>query len=303
MNAYRFSIPFTSPLMLKGKQYPTREGVLIERDGRWAEASPLPGFSRETIDDVIGALRGEQPDPASLQFAWSSLESPAMESSAVPWNFLLMGDRDRVMGGVQRCLESGCSAAKLKVGRGELRADIELVRSVGDRLTNEVQLRLDANQAWTLEQATEFLRATENVDLEYIEEPLQNPNELETLFSKTGVRYALDETLLQHESIDAWPNATALVCKPTILGGRDVVQRLASTGKPITFSAAFESGVGIARIVQLAAEFSPGLAAGLDTLDWLTEDLLVESPLKEGALFEVAGEPIVDVSLLEPIQL
>ena len=119
MNAYRFSIPLTRPLTLKGETYTTREGVLIERDGKWAEASPLPGFSLDSIEDVIAGLRGEQARSKSLEFALSALEEPAIERIAVPWNFLLVGDRDRVMAGVDRCVESCCKAAKLKVGRGD----------------------------------------------------------------------------------------------------------------------------------------------------------------------------------------
>ena len=86
-------------------------------------------------------------------------------------------------------------------------------------------------------------------------------------------------------------------------GGREAIGRLARTGKPIVFSAAFESGVGISLIAQLAAEFSPQLAAGLDTLDWLANDLLIESPTKRDGLFSIASEPVVDTSRLERIEL
>ena len=184
-----------------------------------------------------------------------------------------------------------------------VRAEIELVRAVRERLPSEVQLRLDANQAWTLDEAALFIESLQGIDLEYIEEPLRDPQQLEELFSRTGVRYALDETLTHNELIDAWPNAAALICKPTILGGRVAVERLAATGKPITFTAAFESGVGIARIVQLAAEFSPDRAAGLDTIDWLEDDLLMHSPSKQDGIFSVVGEPVAERSKLEPIEL
>jgi len=307
MKAYRFSIPLKWPLNLKGQTCSTREGVLIERDGRWAEASPLPGFSPDSIDDVIGALRGEQANPKSLEFALSALEEPAITEVVVPWNYLLVGDRERVLAGVELCLESGCRAAKLKVGRGDLHSEIELVKAVRDRLPDGVRLRLDANQAWTFDEASQFIDSLSGIDLEYIEEPLQNPQELEQLFSQTGVRYALDESLSQQTDLDAWlggcPNAAALICKPTILGGRVAVERLATTGKPITFTAAFESGVGLARIAQLAAEFSPACAAGLDTIEWLENDLLLQSHSKQDGVFTVSGEPAVDRNQLEPITI
>jgi len=303
MRAFRFQIPLNRPLKLRERTHTFREGILLERDGRWAEASPLPGFSAETIDDVVGALRGEQSAPASLAFALAAVNEPIESILEVPWNYLLLGEREDVLEGVEKCKASGCRAAKLKVGRNEMHADISLIREVRERLPNDVQLRLDANQAWTLQEASRFIGSLENIDFEYIEEPLQNPNDLEKLYSRTGVSYVLDETLLHSSSLDAWPNATALICKPTILGGRKAVERLVATGKPVVFSAAFESGVGIARIVQLAAEFSPQLAAGLDTLDWLADDLLLEPPQKEVGKFSIPGEPNVDTAKLEAIDL
>jgi len=280
-----------------------REGVLLERDGHWSEASPLPGFSVETIDDVIAALQGRQEAPASLKFALSAIDDSFGAPVEVPWNYLLLGNRDRVLSGVEKCVADECRAAKLKVGRGDLQSEIKLVKEVRDRLPETVQLRLDANQAWTMDEAMTFAESIAGVDIEYIEEPLQDVDLLEDLHSRTGFKYALDETLLRAEAIDAWPNAAALICKPTILGGREAVERLAATGKPIVFSAAFESGVGIARIVQLAAEFSPEIPAGLDTLDWLADDLLQTSPEKRNGKFTIKELPRVEASLLERIEL
>ena len=71
----------------------------------------------------------------------------------------------------------------------------------------------------------------------------------------------------------------------------------------MVFSAAFESGVGIARIVKLATDYAPNLAAGLDTLDWLANDLLTDSPKKNKGVVAISGEPVVDASALESIEL
>jgi len=307
MNTFRFRIPFKKPIVLKGQEHAVREGVLLEQGGQWAEASPLPGFSSENIDDVVAAVRGEQPAPPALQFALQSLKAPINEPIKVPWNGLLLGNRKQVLAATDNFVQSHCRTAKLKVGRNELQADITLVKEVRKRLPDHVRLRLDANQAWLFEDAVTFFQGIEGVDLEYVEEPLQDPQLLETLFSKTGAKYALDETLLDVKLFDEgflgpWTNATALICKPTILGGPQAVQRLATSGKPIVFSAAFESGVGVVRVAQLAAQYSPELAAGLDTLDWLSEDLLVDSPQKRGEMFVVASAPTVDANRLEAIQ-
>jgi len=248
MNTFRFRIPFKKPIVLKGQEHAVREGVLLEQGGQWAEASPLPGFSSENIDDVVAAVRGEQPAPPALQFALQSLKAPINEPIKVPWNGLLLGNRKQVLAATDNFVQSHCRTAKLKVGRNELQADITLVKEVRKRLPDHVRLRLDANQAWLFEDAVTFFQGIEGVDLEYVEEPLQDPQLLETLFSKTGAKYA------------------------------------------------------VVRVAQLAAQYSPELAAGLDTLDWLSEDLLVDSPQKRGEMFVVASAPTVDANRLEAIQ-
>ena len=290
--------------MLAGSAYSQREGILLERDGKWAEASPLPGFSGESIEDVIAAFRGEREAPPSLQFALSSLDEPAIDELEVPWNALLVGDEVSLLSSLEQAIDAGCRAVKLKVARQDLDRDIERVKAVAARLPQQMALRLDANQAWTFAEAERFIRGIGDVDLEYLEEPLSDPSQLESLYAETGVRYALDESLLAGQDVNQhYPNAAALVCKPTILGGRAALDRLAKFGKPMIFSAAFESGVGIARIVQLAADYSPSIPAGLDTLDWLSEDLLLDSPRKRGGMFCVSGEPMVSAGLLERIEL
>lgn len=303
LSAYRFRIPFRRSVMLGGQSFSYRDGILLEREGRWAEASPLPGFSRESIDDVIAVLQGTPNDlqeefagrtkksmarcispliPAALEFGLSSLDQPQPCRLQVPLNKLLMGDPEQILADAQQCNREGFSAVKLKVGRGCLDSEISLVRQVRELLQDQIQLRLDANQAWTLKQARRFAQETESLHIQYIEEPLQNSLQLEQLYRETHLPYALDESLIGGSTLEDWPSAAALVCKPTILGGRTEIERLASTGKPVVFSSAFESGVGIARIMQLAMEFSPSVPAGLDTLGWMAGDLLMESPRQQG---------------------
>ena len=288
INAYRFRIPFRRNMMLAGTPVSLREGILLEHNGRWAEASPLPGFSSESIDDVIAALRGDynnKPGPAALSFALSSLVEPMPNRLRVPLNGLLLGDETQILTDAKKCSQRGFEAVKLKVGRNTLDSEIRLVRQVRDLLAADIRLRLDANQAWTFEEAEEFFKRVEGVDIEYVEEPLQDPDQLEKLFAKTGICYALDESLKGGDSLEKWPNVTALICKPTILGGRKAIEGLGTSETMKVFSSSFESGVGIARIMQLAAEFSPGTPAGLDTLAYMQDDLLIRPPsVRNGSL-------------------
>ncbi len=59
---YRYHLPLSEPLQLKGTTLRHREGLLVElaSDGGavgWGEAAPLPGFSRENLDEAAEQLR------------------------------------------------------------------------------------------------------------------------------------------------------------------------------------------------------------------------------------------------------
>jgi o-succinylbenzoate synthase len=59
---YRYELPLCEPLALRGVTLHRREGFLLELIGErgttgWGEASPLPGFSRETLEEAAGGLR------------------------------------------------------------------------------------------------------------------------------------------------------------------------------------------------------------------------------------------------------
>ena len=77
----------------------------------------------------------------------------------VALNGLLMGQEEDVVNEAVRMRKAGYQAIKLKVGRHTLEEDIRRVRRVSDVLGPDVQLRLDANRAWSLETATTFVRA------------------------------------------------------------------------------------------------------------------------------------------------
>ena len=275
MRAFRYQLSLNRPLELQGRLHTTRQGLLLRTDGGWGDAAPLPGFSRETLDDVIAEWRAGPPFTSpSLKFAHASAQRPVV-GLTVPINALLLGSDADVVNQARCLAGSACPAVKLKVGRhADVADDVRLVRQVRQQLRPDQHLRLDANRAWDQATATTFGHGVAGCDLEYIEEPLRQPELLEDFYAETHVPYALDETLTEPYDVSDFSHASALICKPTLLGGRDRIEQLARTGKPLVLSACFESGIGLSRIAQWADDFSPGCPVGLDTYSWLSNDLL-----------------------------
>lgn len=212
-------------------------------------------FSSRTIPQVL------HPDPAVT----------------LPVNGLLMGDTESILADAERLTRSGYVALKLKVGRGDLEAESYRVQALRQRVGPDVEVRLDANRAWTVEQAAAFARAIEGANVAYIEEPLADASGLPELWHDTGLAVAVDESVQEEgeAAIRGW--AAAAILKPTLLGGLAATLRLAlharSVGVRPVLSATFESGVGLRGVAALAAA-TGAEPAGLDTYRWLADDVL-----------------------------
>ena len=296
----------------------------------WGEAAPLPGFSLETLDVAQAALvqcaqnLSGQPFPEQIEeyqarnmmpaLAWPSV-SFAVESAALglraaqaglplwrsisadppgtlPVCALLTGPPKTVTAQAEQIRKTDCRAVKLKVGRDDLAAEVEMVHAVRAALGSEIELRLDANRAWDFETAAAFGKQVADCDIAFIEEPLEDAWQCPRFSQETGIPFALDETLHQPGALGGASGAEALyrlcqqagavVLKPSLVHLPGLASLLATAGFPVkrlVFSAAFESGVGIAVLAQYAAAFgTPGVAAGLDTYGFLAEDVL-ETPL------------------------
>ena len=296
----------------------------------WGDVAPLPGFSRESIGEAeaeltawAGWVRGAgfdpcgddleswlgcEPAPATspsvrfgLETALAGLSRRIEDESAadlavfegtVPVNGLLAGSRKRVLADAARLRDRGCRAVKLKVGSRPVVEDVELTRVVRDAIGDAVSLRLDANRSWTLEQAVAFGREIGNSGVEYLEEPLREPEHLRELFDATGVPVALDESLLElrPDDLEGRREVGAVVLKPTLLGGiaraREWVARaLALDIRPVV-SSCFESGVGLLALAAFAWESTgDAVPAGLDTYRWLGADVVEPRiPFRAGAV-------------------
>lgn len=194
---------------------------------------------------------------------------------------LLTGESDRILADAAYFSSAGFEAVKLKVGRRALEDDIRLCRAVRERIGPDVRFRLDANRAWSKKEAVAFVHGLEGDPVEYLEEPLTLPSDLPLLAREIPVPIALDETLYEQPDRDPefFEGIVAVILKPTFLGGLSRSLHLArlATGhgvRPVV-SSAFESGVGMAGLVALAAVLGGDRnPAGLDTYRYLGADVL-----------------------------
>jgi o-succinylbenzoate synthase len=334
---FRFDLPFVSSVYLKGRAETIRSGLLIRLEDEtrrftWGEASPLPGFSRESLDQATRELQAIRARLSSLsrgaatiinrvahcapsvRFAVESACEAlggAIERLPVQMAGLLDGEMEIVLREARRLKLAGYVACKLKVGRIDVDSDARRVRAVAEALGPGVALRLDANRAWSMEQAETFYDRTADCAIEYVEEPLVDAHELPALVARRGVPVALDETLteLQPGDLRQHAYATAFVIKPTLTGWNRALEfalEAADLGRRPVLSASYESGVGMRHLIALAGRPAfAGIPAGLDTYRRLAADVAIPRLDLGGPVIDPTAAGFehvqVDESLLEEI--
>ena len=159
---YRYLLPFTQPLTFHGKVEVAREGLLVRINDGWGEIAPLPGFSKESLQQAeaealatLAALAaGDTPNPVlpSVQFGLDCARRTWPEqSNPLPAPYpLIQGSPQELLRNWKEWLHRTPGKAKLKVARYPMRDELALIRLLCDRLPS-LKLVLDANQGWTRE--------------------------------------------------------------------------------------------------------------------------------------------------------
>ena len=319
-----------------------RRGLLLQlatEDGRigQGDASPLPGYSSDTLEECEAALAalcssplGEidldasaapqvrqwlqsRDLPAAARFAAEtalfdliaqSTNRPMAEllgsdvaPHEVPVAALLdsggdagatsteagatstsAGNRAEVLRAASTARARGVRTFKVKIGSpGMFDGELEVLRALRRELGWGVQLRLDANGAFPLDEAFDRLRALAELKPEFIEEPVPLGQLAAFALSRPSLPLPLaaDESLAHPRLLpDLLPafergRVEVAVLKPTLLGGAlaclDLTGRLAPLGARFTVTHAFEGPIALKAATVLASVL-PGLilAAGLD---------------------------------------
>lgn len=180
----------------------------------------------------------------------------------------------------------GFEAFKLKLSVSpdcrDLAFDLERVSALRAVVGSSARLRLDANEAWTREEAADALVALADFGIDYVEQPVRRDDlaGLERLSREGAIPVAADEALLG-PGLAACLEARAasiLIVKPAALGGLSnsmaLWHRAQQEGLRVVWSTLIDGAVGRAACLALAAGLGPEAEVhGLGTADLLAADL------------------------------
>ncbi|WP_039058752.1 o-succinylbenzoate synthase [Enterobacter sp. Bisph1] len=315
---YRWQIPLDAGVVLRERRLKTRDGLFVHlkegmREG-WGEISPLPGFSEETLDEVqplvIGWvdcwLSGETPAlPAQPSAAFGLSCALAELADALPQAadyraaMLCSGDPDELFAALAAL--PGEKLAKVKVGLYEAVRDGMVVNLLLESIP-DLQLRLDANRAWTPLKARQFARYVNpqyRPRIAFLEEPCKTREDSLAFAEETGITLAWDESLRDADFyFQQQPGVGAVVIKPMLTGSLHKVQQQVAAAKAlgltVVISSSIESSLGLTQLARIAAWLTPGTVPGLDTLQLMKTQLLRRWPQSD--------LPCLQVDALEPLR-
>jgi o-succinylbenzoate synthase len=243
------------------------------------------------VETAFKSLRAENP------FVLFPSEFTKNEAS-IPINGLVwMGNKGFMKDQISEKLKQGFSCIKMKIGAIDFKTEIELLKSIRKEYSSsEIELRVDANGAFSTQEALEKLKILSDLELHSIEQPIKQGQwqEMARLCEDTPLPIALDEELIgifSEEEKNKLLNTIKpqyVILKPSLIGGFcgsdswiDLAKKY-NAGWWIT--SALESNVGLNAISQFTFTKSSKLPQGLGTGGLYTNN--IESPLEvsDGAL-------------------
>lgn len=201
----------------------------------------------------------------------------------LPFNGLVwMASYDEMLSQMEQKIAQGFRCVKLKIGAIEWQKEMQLVNAIRKRFTrDEIEIRVDANGAFTPGNAMAYLEELSQYDIHSIEQPIRQHQwqEMARLCRETPLPIALDEELIGLNTISEKRDMLEairpqyVVIKPTLHGGMNGAREWARLAKKYHadswITSALESNIGLRNVAMLAASiygsdvsFPQGLGTG-----------------------------------------
>lgn len=236
----------------------------------------------EDLKDWSSIRFGVEMALADLRHGGQRIYYPSSFTEGKKWieinGLIWMGDRATMLQRIERKLEDGFHCIKLKIGAIDFEAELSLLHYIRETFSSrEIELRVDANGAFTPANALEKLAALAVFDLHSIEQPIRQGQweEMARLCRESPLPIALDEELIGvnqvEQKIDLLESIQPqyIILKPALCGGFSGAEnwiRLArekQVGWWVT--SALESNVGLNALAQWVSTLEVTMPQGLGT--------------------------------------
>nr|WP_155087323.1 o-succinylbenzoate synthase [Winogradskyella ouciana] len=217
---------------------------------------------------------------------------------SIPINGLVwMGDESFMRQQIKDKIASGFDCIKLKIGAIDFQTELNILKSIRKEFSvSDIELRVDANGAFSKDEALEKLKRLSEYKIHSIEQPIK-PKQFEAmakLCEVTPLPIALDEELIgvfaKEDKNDLLQTIKPqyIILKPSLVGGFGGSKQWVNLAEQLNIkwwiTSALESNVGLNAISQWTYTLKNSLPQGLGTGSLFTNNF--DSPLtvKNGTL-------------------
>ena len=320
INIYPYLLHFKQPAGTSRGVYKTRRVWYLhafdEVTGRhgYGECAPLPNLSCDDIPNYEEVLKEHCRDTETtgklnyekladypsmlfgLETAMQQLQTGSLQlwdtsfakgETGIPINGLIwMGNFDEMYQRIEEKMRLGFRCIKVKIGAIDFDKELELLAHIRRCFGPEkIELRVDANGAFSPSDAPEKLKALSNFNLHSIEQPIRAGqwNEMGMLCASTPLPIALDEELIGVNDTETKIQLLEtiqpqyIILKPSLHGGikgsAEWIQLAKERGIGYWITSALESNIGLNAIAQWCATLNPTLPQGLGTGQLFTDNI------------------------------
>lgn len=201
-----------------------------------------------------------------------------------------MGNFEEMIERIDEKVKDGFRCIKLKIGAIDWKNEVDMIEHIRYKYSDsDLQIRVDANGAFTMDNALARMKHLADLGVHSIEQPIRPGNDelMQFLCSVSPLPIALDESLIgisgkhRKEEMLSMIRPSYIILKPSLCGGFsgaeewiDIAERL---GVGWWVTSALESNVGLNAIAQWTATLHTAIAQGLGTGGLFTNNL--ECPL------------------------
>lgn len=200
-------------------------------------------------------------------------------NASIPINGLIwMGDKSFMKSQILEKLKAGFSCIKMKIGAINFDTEVSLLKYIRKEFSaSDVELRVDANGAFSPNEALDKLQVLSALNLHSIEQPISQGQikEMAELCLKSPLPIALDEELIgvfssvKKREIIKTIKPHYIILKPSLVGGfsgtKEWIDVAEENNVEWWITSALESNIGLNAIAQFTYILDSKLPQGLGT--------------------------------------
>ena len=173
--------------------------------------------------------------------------------------------------------KTGASMFEFKVGLHSPACEIGVVRAVREAVGPDVEVSVDANMGFSVEQARRFLAGVAEARLANIEEPVAGLGAVERLRAEFGV--PVSTHCVDLDALGRYPGIDSVVSDPQLLGGIaeliEFVVGVRALNKRFWLRARWELGIAWAVMCHLGVARPELDRPSQALIDWVEDDLVL----------------------------